>query len=54
MTKKDFVLLADTLAGSKHYMDQAGYELVCRVFASRLAQTNPRFDRERFLKACDA
>jgi len=28
------------------------HETVANYFAARLAQTNPRFDRDRFLRAC--
>ena len=33
-------------------LDAETFETLCRRFAIRLADTNPKFDRERFLAAC--
>ena len=57
MTKKDFVLIARTLshmfAQGAWCMDDADDRLrTARLFADNLADTNPLFDRARFIKAC--
>lgn len=51
MTKKDYVLIAQAVAevGSRGYGDIGP---VAHQIADALATDNPRFDRERFLKAC--
>jgi hypothetical protein len=56
MTKKDYELIAAVLRESVETAHNAG-ELnmarrTARNFAIRLADTNPRFDGKRFLKAC--
>lgn len=48
MTKKDFKLIAAVVAGMPPDADMVS---VAYAFANALASTNPRFDRERFLKA---
>lgn len=57
MTRKDYVLIAAALRAAR----PPGTALLARchqadcdalVIADRLAGDNPRFDRERFLKAC--
>lgn len=51
MTRKDFELIASTIAGL--FPGQPGHRLtVADRFADQLATTNARFDRERFLRAC--
>lgn len=58
MTKKDFQLIADAIACNRNR--ETGADVLYFValndvsfeFARVLAQTNPRFDRNRFLKAC--
>lgn len=59
MTRKDFQLIADVLNDCREsYADanaDAGtqaIETVAECFALRLRATNPRFDRDRFLRAC--
>lgn len=58
VTKKDFNLIADTLA--RHFPEARdtggisvmyGYCQAIEVLANALQQTNPRFDRERFIIA---
>lgn len=49
MTRKDFQLIADTIKTST---TSANLERVSIGFANALMETNPRFDRNRFLKAC--
>lgn len=65
MTRKDFELIAGELKELKTFIDIPGipgsdeYEkgkhdtwyIITSNLASRLATTNPAFDRERFLKA---
>ena len=46
MTRKDFVLIARVLSENTDHT-----AIVCR-FAQELAKVNPRFDTERFIKAC--
>ena len=45
MTRKDFEMIADTL-----FNQNAPIEVV-KIWAERLANTNPRFDRDRFILA---
>lgn len=59
MTRKDFELIADTVRtvymrelSHGSYSLAMGALMVAREFAETLAATNPRFNRERFLKAC--
>ena len=54
MTKKDFELIARVVLSATgsdrqivHRQDLAEW------FAAELEKTNPRFDRERFLEACE-
>lgn len=51
MTRRDFVLIAEVVAN----IDNADVRRsVALDFATELASTNGRFDRLRFLRACDA
>ena len=65
MSKKDFELIARVLkrcrADSEYHTALSGPQRRAAVasidnasidFADELAATNPRFDRERFLRAC--
>ena len=45
MTRKDFELIAEILCETNTTID------VVKVWAERLASTNPRFDRDRFILA---
>ncbi len=54
MTRKDYVLLAEAIKAATSAIDhpeRLGAQLVANEIAHRLQQDNPRFDRERFLKA---
>lgn len=59
MTRRDFQLIADALRRSRPM--SAEYEPVSnvqwqetvRVMSDHLAATNPRFDRARFVAACE-
>ena len=52
MTRKDFVLIARTIRNSSEIIDETALEALAENFAEELAETNPNFDRDRFLKAC--
>jgi hypothetical protein len=59
MSRKDFILIADTInreveiAHANHEpIGAAAMESLARAMADKLATTNPRFDRARFLAAC--
>ena len=59
MTRKDYVLIAEVLKGSRDSFEDSdntyGYlahATHCEVFASALASTNPLFNKVRFLEAC--
>lgn len=51
MTRRDFEHIAATVAAVESAADRAR---MAREWADRLAPTNPRFDRARFLRACGA
>lgn len=53
MTRKDFVFIAETIASMKVGLPKTSdRHYVACAFAARLIDTNPRFDSDRFLKAC--
>lgn len=52
MTRKDYNLVAETLRGNEVNMEPYAFEWLCRSFATRLANDNPRFDIDKFLLAC--
>lgn len=51
MTKKDYELIAETIATAWHGSAEFKADLVNR-FADRLEDENPRFNREMFFRAC--
>jgi hypothetical protein len=51
MTKKDFELIASTVQELALKPNDKAY--VAERFAHRLATENARFDRAKFLRACD-
>lgn len=52
MTKKDYILIASVLKDF-HKSEQMGWGFdIDNAFADILASKNPRFDKEKFLKAC--
>ena len=58
MTKKDFCLIADVIKElpsfeCKQDDDVVHHSAIVERFASALAGTNPRFDRQRFIAACN-
>lgn len=58
MTKKHYELIAKTIAhlrfGLGNVGDEALRERVALEFAKALANTNPQFDPDRFVSACEA
>ena len=53
MTRKDFQLIATVLkASATTPMNRCVIEDVAMNFAVELQKTNPRFDVQRFVKAC--
>lgn len=58
MTRKDYVLLANAIANGIddankiEYQGFTGHAIIQRI-ADALATDNPRFNRERFIKACN-
>ena len=60
MTKKDYCMMADLIAGHYEYQQidrnegggMSALAMLARDLASRLAWMNPKFDSGRFLRAC--
>jgi hypothetical protein len=53
MTRKDFQLIADVLkASSTSPMNRCVVRELAATFANELANTNPRFNKALFIKAC--
>jgi hypothetical protein len=56
VSKKDFELIARVLRFRRGMLtDEDAIEqvdILAAMFATELASTNPRFDRERFIAAC--
>lgn len=55
MTRKDYQLIADIFANIVEDFGQGEPvqpSLIAEELSDALAKDNPRFDRERFLKAC--
>ena len=57
MTKKDFQLIAGVLSSlctdaAQCFDDEADRRAIAQRFADALGDTNPRFDRAKFLDAC--
>ena len=64
MTRKDFDLIAETIRllpsfethqsdGQLYPTDVVNFDAVCHRFAEALATTSPRFDKDRFIAACN-
>jgi hypothetical protein len=54
MTRKDYILIAEALKRAWNTEAESafpGVQAAARNLAESLARDNPRFDRERFLKA---
>ena len=59
MTKKDYIAIAQAISSQKPAQGSSGAQFeqwgdVANAIAGKLADDNPRFDRDRFLKACGA
>lgn len=53
MTRKDYVLIASILKDSEgNIIDDMARDALADMFADALEDENPRFDREKFLRAC--
>lgn len=61
MTRKDYELIAQTIRDIRISTSVRGQDIlsrieirddIARLFAESLANTNPRFDKARFLQAC--
>lgn len=56
MTKKDYVLLARVFKMNYDALQQAGHKtivwLIVKDICRELQQDNPRFDSDKFIKAC--
>jgi len=55
MSKKDFELIAATIASFKGFDPLQNYKLrqaLAEHFANNLARTNPAFNNPRFIAAC--
>lgn len=57
MSRKDFRLIAETIkllpSTDVNGVDSVRFDALCARFADALATTNPRFNRERFIAACN-
>lgn len=51
MTKKDFELIAEVIGNAWHGSADTRAD-IANAFADELENTNPRFDRAKFLTAC--
>ena len=52
MTRKDFEKIAAIIRETKTAANNYRHAMLAVEFASALAETNPRFDRARFIMAC--
>lgn len=60
MTRKDYVIIADSIKGSINYEQSfnnnqaavSALRFLALTLSSSLEEDNPRFDRDRFLDAC--
>jgi hypothetical protein len=64
MSRKDFRLIAETIRllpsfetyqqdGKLYPCDVVNFDAICHRFAEALRTTNPKFNPERFLRACN-
>jgi hypothetical protein len=57
MSRKDFRLIAEAIktlpSTDQNGIDMVRFDAIGARFADALATTNPRFNRERFLAACN-
>lgn len=53
MSRQHFQFIADILADLSLALDETDYDWIVAQFANELENTNERFDRDKFIKACD-
>lgn len=53
MSRQHFQLIADVLADISLGLDDKDFEWVVDKFADELEETNERFDRPKFVRACN-
>jgi len=53
MTRKDFEMIAEIIRNVPQQQQEDARRYIAWQFAERLRGVNPRFDGERFLKACN-
>jgi len=52
MTRKDYVMIAQTISNMDECIDSYSLRVLAEAFAIELKEDNARFDRARFLTAC--
>jgi hypothetical protein len=52
MTRKDYEFIAGIIASLSPVVSDAMIRYIARAFADCLQDTNPRFDKTRFVVAC--
>ncbi len=52
MTRKDFVAIANVIKNTPFTDEQDRVIVACRLIEEVFQPANPRFDRNRFLRAC--
>lgn len=56
MTRKDYVLIAQAISDQQHWLTAEERQPITGLIytlASALARDNPRFDRSKFIAACE-
>ena len=53
LTKKDFKAIAEIIKRNNCWKEEYYTEKIAKAFADYFATQNPRFDRERFMQACE-
>ena len=58
MTRKDYVMFAEAISNCKTYCDKNGYSIdglmvLQGYLTATLKMDNPRFDEDKFAKACE-
>ena len=51
MSSKDYQLIASVI---RNNLDLSARQSIAYAFASALGDENPRFDRDKFIQACNA
>jgi hypothetical protein len=50
---RHFYAIADALVSKRRAFTETGYVVVANSFADVLSETNPAFDKRRFLERCE-